>query len=1281
MAKKIQKSDISEEDVFKGIRDSAKNTLETIKKLDKELKDVATTLKNDIKGAKFTNTADINKFTQAVNKANKAKKDAIKIDQQEQKANQTLIKSEAELQRIKREKLKTEREEIRTAQARAKAKEQERKANEKNARTVENERNAYKKLVVETRNLKNESKRLAARLLEMDKAGQKNTKGYRELRREYKQVTKQAQEGDKALKGIDRTVGDNFRNVGNYVGAVNKLKGVLAGLGVAFGAFQAIRSSAKIVVAFDQAQADLQAISGKTAEQLASLTAQAKELGATTQFSATQITEMQIELAKLGFTSEQISNSTGAVANFAAATGAEIPRAAALAGSAMRGFGLEAEEMDRVVSTLAVATTKSALDFSKLETGLSTIAPVAASFGFSIEDTTALLGQLANAGFDASSAATATRNILLNLADANGDLAQQLGRPIKSADDLAAGLQELQARGIDLGEALELTDKRSVAAFQTFLKGSGTLIDLRDSITDANDELEEMAAKRLDTIGGQFTLLESAWEGFVLSVNEGSGVGETIKNVIAFIAQNLSTILGVIGKVTTAFVLYRIATSKATKDLIAFGKGLFSSIKNLKRQDLALKNVGKTAKTAGTAFRSMGKALQGIAFIAIATAIFEVATALWDTVSGARELRAETAKQKKALEDGKKAADKYSESLKKSLDERMKEIDLLEAEGKLKGKDVAKARQKAIDDLKTETTERKKSYVAAKEDIEQKLKGVQAERQATKERLKSGLSYKTQGALINKLKEEDAKLAKQESDLNKQLNLSRGTIDGLTGDLEMLNEETFNNTVEIKTNERETRKSTTAKQKLNTELKTEIDLVSELNDLYARQNEAQQNLKELDLTQQIADLNEQIAEATVMERARVEQDGAYTLQQITDLANKRKDLEIKLIEISRDAQIDANRKAFQDRFDALKTALNTELAEQKKANEESKRSKKDIAAANAKLDADFAKKMNEINQLEREEFKTLQEEKLVIKEDANKKILEVEKDTAEEVNAIDEELVNDMIERGKELTKNDDEDGKKAIELQKQRAAEQRAIIQSLTDYAIKQSEERVNAIDKEIQKAEEQSDHLKQLAAQGNIEASESIAEQQRIIAEANRAREKELQRQQRIKLASTIYDTYQSKIEAGSAEPLAETIRDTTLLQAFISSLPAFEDGTEDTGKNGQGIDGKGGFHAILHPNERVMTKGQNAMIGDLTNVELARLAQEYNAGQMIHKDGAKQLGGAWESTAIVNKLNELQRAIESKPETNIELERIIDGTMKITRQTKQGNNVIYNRYKVRK
>ena len=236
---------------------------------------------------------------------------------------------------------------------------------------------------------------------------------------------------------------------------------------------------------FEQANADLASVLGKTRGEITGLTEDARRLGASTSFTASQVTLLQTELAKLGFEEGQIKGMTADVLDFASATGAELPQAAALAGASMRAFGLEAEDMNRVVSTLAVGTTKSALDFEYLEAAMSTIAPVAKTFGFTVEDTTALLGTLANSGFDASSAATATRNILLNLADSGGKLAVALGRPVHSLDDLVPALAELKAKGVDLNETLSLTDKRSVAAFNTFLDSAQSIGELRDAVTGA----------------------------------------------------------------------------------------------------------------------------------------------------------------------------------------------------------------------------------------------------------------------------------------------------------------------------------------------------------------------------------------------------------------------------------------------------------------------------------------------------------------------------------------------------------------------------------------------------------------------------------------------------------------------------------------------------------------------------------------------------------------------------------------------------------------------------
>lgn len=243
----------------------------------------------------------------------------------------------------------------------------------------------------------------------------------------------------------------------------------------------------------------------------------------------------------------------------------------------------------------------------------------------------------------------------------------------------------------------------------------------------------------------------------------------------------------------------------------------------------------------------------------------------------------------------------------------------------------------------------------------------------------------------------------------------------------------------------------------------------------------------------------------------------------------------------------------------------------------------------------------------------------------------------------------------------------------------QEEFIKMTTDFFIKNSEKKIAQMDIEIAKAQNQYTVLQQLAVNGNINAQESLAEQQRIINEANARKEKEMKRQQRIKLAESVYSTYNSKVASGSEHPLMDTIKDTMLLQQFIASLPTFYDGTEDTGKNGNGIDGKGGFHAVLHPNERVIPKSLNEQIGGLSNEALAKMASEYQNGKIIRSNS--QIGSAFDTAVLVGKLDELTMAIKQKPETNIGIGEITQSVMEIVKSTKLGNTTTYNRYKVRR
>lgn len=325
---------------------------------------------------------------------------------------------------------------------------------------------------------------------------------------------------------------------GQTRGALEKLSSVKAGALAAFaaiaGAVRGVARAFQKIVDFEQANVNLSTIIGKNVKDIEALTYSAMELGRTTEYTASQVTLLQTELAKLGFKEGAIMQMQESVLHFATAIGTTLPEAAAMAGATLRMFGLDAKDTTDTLGVLVQGANNSALSFSYYQTAMATVGPVAKTFGFSLRDTVALLGTLANAGFDASSAATATRNILLNLADSSGKLAVALGKPVSTFPELMSGLRQLKAQGVDLNTTLELTDKRSVSAFNTFLDGADAALALRDSLEDVNGVLKNTAEERGNTVEGSVKLLQSAWEGLILSFKDSTG---PIKEVIDWLTK------------------------------------------------------------------------------------------------------------------------------------------------------------------------------------------------------------------------------------------------------------------------------------------------------------------------------------------------------------------------------------------------------------------------------------------------------------------------------------------------------------------------------------------------------------------------------------------------------------------------------------------------------------------------------------------------------------------------------------------------------------------------
>lgn len=330
------------------------------------------------------------------------------------------------------------------------------------------------------------------------------------------------------MNNLQKATGKNQLNVGNYGAGAKQAAGSLLGFASGVGAAilvtrkltQAVKEAVTVWTEYDKATSKVRAISGATGDEMKMLSAQAENLGESTEKTAAEVSQLQLELAKLGFDPKQIQDATGSILDMSTAIDSDLAQSATVVGQTLRAFNMDASETQRVTDVMAASFSKSSLDLSKFQSAMSTVAPVAKTFGFNVEESTALLAQLTDAGFDASSAGTALRNILLNLADSNGDLAQALGGSVTNADELLDGLDLLSAQGVDLNETLQLTDKRSVAAFNRFLGATDSTRKLTKELNEAAGASARMAAIMRDNLAGDTDKAKSAMQGLYINIGK-----------------------------------------------------------------------------------------------------------------------------------------------------------------------------------------------------------------------------------------------------------------------------------------------------------------------------------------------------------------------------------------------------------------------------------------------------------------------------------------------------------------------------------------------------------------------------------------------------------------------------------------------------------------------------------------------------------------------------------------------------------------------------------------
>lgn len=340
-----------------------------------------------------------------------------------------------------------------------------------------------------------------------------------------------------------KTFDTRFEKLRNQLMSV---RNVMLGIGAALVLGTAIHTIGQ----FEDAMAGARAVTGATQEQFEDMTRTARELGATTKFSAAEAAAGMEFLGRAGFDANEIIAAMPGTLNLAAAGALELGSAADIASNIMSGFGIQAEEMTRVADVLAATAANSNTNVMQLGEGMKFAAPIAKSLGIELETTAAAMGVLANAGIQATLGGTGLRRVFASLVDPSKEAQKALKAYNIELADINPQTKSLREIFTTLRPVLQDT----TAAFQIFQKqGASIAITLADNI-DVLDELEgklfnaegaaeEMSRVMSDTLLGSVRQLKSAFDEFVLSTGD-AGLTGALRGTIDTLTQLLRVLGG-----------------------------------------------------------------------------------------------------------------------------------------------------------------------------------------------------------------------------------------------------------------------------------------------------------------------------------------------------------------------------------------------------------------------------------------------------------------------------------------------------------------------------------------------------------------------------------------------------------------------------------------------------------------------------------------------------------------------------------------------------------------
>lgn len=326
----------------------------------------------------------------------------------------------------------------------------------------------------------------------------------------------------------------------------------VAGAAAAF-SFRAITS---VLSGFEQSMASVAAITGATGQELASLRDIAKELGATTEFSASQAADGLKFLGMAGFDAAESISAIPDVLNLATAASMDLAQAADITSNIMGAFGIAATNANQAADVLALAASRANTDVAQLGSAMAMAGPVANALGVDIGETAAAIGALSDLGIQGSMAGTGLRRVLSSLANATPAATKALnGLGLSMADlnpatnELVDIVDRLAAVNLSAADAFTIFGDRGAPAILALIENNAKLRELTGELGNAEGAARRMAETMRDNLGGDFKGLVSSVEAVIIALGESGLTGvlrsmtQTATTFLRTVADNMDAIL------------------------------------------------------------------------------------------------------------------------------------------------------------------------------------------------------------------------------------------------------------------------------------------------------------------------------------------------------------------------------------------------------------------------------------------------------------------------------------------------------------------------------------------------------------------------------------------------------------------------------------------------------------------------------------------------------------------------------------------------------------------